>query len=278
MAIWGADIAQLKNLGTKLQAGSTEIEKQKSLLTKVLEGTDWKGPDADKFRSEWHGQHAAALAKVAQALDEAGKQANAQRFPAGGSLPLSGNAPEGRTQHASGPPAFQAVRHPRLAPALKTYGTGSTSFAWSSGPAPPLVPGFGGPELVQPDQHHPADDQQAAQELDGSGQFAKQQPRPDDGEQHLGERDKGGHLGAECPGGHDPGDVGQRRWPGPQGRPAPPTTGWSRVRVVVSAVLMAIGSSPVAAVSHMTAAPTRSPPEARTMGGRVSFSLAVMKK
>jgi hypothetical protein len=75
MAIWGADIAQLKNLGTKLQAGSNEIEKQKSLLTKVLEGTDWKGPDAEKFRSEWHGQHAAALAKVAQALDEAGKQA-----------------------------------------------------------------------------------------------------------------------------------------------------------------------------------------------------------
>ncbi|XAS67890.1 hypothetical protein V3C33_00680 [Micrococcaceae bacterium Sec5.7] len=75
MAIWGADIAQLKNLGTKLQAGSSEIEKQKSTLTKVLEGTDWKGPDADKFRSEWSGQHVAALAKVAQALQEAGKQA-----------------------------------------------------------------------------------------------------------------------------------------------------------------------------------------------------------
>ena len=57
MAIWGADIAQLKTLGTKLQAGSSEIDKQKSLLTKVLEGTDWKGPDADKFRSEWNGQH-----------------------------------------------------------------------------------------------------------------------------------------------------------------------------------------------------------------------------
>jgi hypothetical protein len=75
MAIWGADIAQLKTLGSKLQAGSSEIEKQKSTLTKVLEGTDWKGPDADKFRSEWSGQHVSALAKVAQALQEAGKQA-----------------------------------------------------------------------------------------------------------------------------------------------------------------------------------------------------------
>ncbi|MET4096062.1 hypothetical protein [Arthrobacter sp. UYCu712] len=75
MAIWGADIAQLKNLGTKLQAGSSEIDKQKSTLTKVLESTDWKGPDADKFRSEWNGQHATALARVSQALQEAGKQA-----------------------------------------------------------------------------------------------------------------------------------------------------------------------------------------------------------
>jgi uncharacterized protein YukE len=75
MAIWGADIAQLKNLGSKLQAGSTEIENQRNTLNKVLEGTDWKGPDADKFRSEWQGQHMTALNKVAQALQEAGKKA-----------------------------------------------------------------------------------------------------------------------------------------------------------------------------------------------------------
>jgi hypothetical protein len=75
MAIWGADIEQLKTLGTKLQAGSSEIEKQKNTLTRVLEGTDWKGPDADKFRSEWSGQHVTALAKVANALQEAGQQA-----------------------------------------------------------------------------------------------------------------------------------------------------------------------------------------------------------
>ena len=74
MAFIGADTQQLKNLGNKLQTGSNEIEKQKNLLTKVLEGTDWKGPDADRFRSDWNG-HAAALAKVAKALEEAGKQA-----------------------------------------------------------------------------------------------------------------------------------------------------------------------------------------------------------
>ena len=47
---------------------------------------------------------------------------------------------------------------------------------------------------------------------------------------------------------------------------------------LVSAVLNAMGSRPVAAASHITAAPTSSPPDARTMGGSESFSFAVMKK
>ena len=75
MAIWGADIAQLKALGSKLQAGSSEIEKAKSKLTKALDSTDWKGPDAEKFRNEWSGSHVTNLTKVAQALEQAGKQA-----------------------------------------------------------------------------------------------------------------------------------------------------------------------------------------------------------
>ena len=76
MAIWGADVTQLKTLGTKLQAGSQEIANQKSLLTKVLAGTDWKGPDAEKFRNEWNGEHVAALTRVSQALQQAGQQAS----------------------------------------------------------------------------------------------------------------------------------------------------------------------------------------------------------
>lgn len=75
MPIWGADTAQLKALGTKLQAGSSEIEKQKSLLTRALDSTDWMGPDADKFRNDWQGSHVADLNRVARALEEAGKQA-----------------------------------------------------------------------------------------------------------------------------------------------------------------------------------------------------------
>lgn len=81
MAFWGADTDQLKTLSTKLQQGSAEIEKQRSALSSALQATDWKGPDADKFRADWESNHAAQLAKIAQALDEAGKQAsrNAQQ-------------------------------------------------------------------------------------------------------------------------------------------------------------------------------------------------------
>lgn len=81
MAFWGADTDHLKTLSTKLQQGSAEIEKQKSALSSALLSTDWKGPDADRFRSDWESQHAANLAKIAQALDEASRQVsqNAQQ-------------------------------------------------------------------------------------------------------------------------------------------------------------------------------------------------------
>ena len=47
MALWGADVEQLRTLGTKLQAGANEIEQQKTNLNTLLNGTNWKGPDAD---------------------------------------------------------------------------------------------------------------------------------------------------------------------------------------------------------------------------------------
>jgi uncharacterized protein YukE len=75
MAIWGADVEQLRQLGSKLQQGASEIETQKATLTKLLHSTDWKGPDADKFKGEWEGQHSNMLTRVAEALNQAGDKA-----------------------------------------------------------------------------------------------------------------------------------------------------------------------------------------------------------
>ncbi|HET7781072.1 MULTISPECIES: WXG100 family type VII secretion target [Micrococcaceae] len=75
MAMWGADVQQLRQLGSKLQEGASQIETQKSNLTSLLNSTDWKGPDADKFREEWSGTHTTQLTKVAEALKEASTRA-----------------------------------------------------------------------------------------------------------------------------------------------------------------------------------------------------------
>jgi len=77
MAIWGADVQSLRDLGTKLQQGSEEIGRTKSQLTNLVQGVDWKGPDADAFRNDWNGEYTAALTKVINALQEAGRKAKA---------------------------------------------------------------------------------------------------------------------------------------------------------------------------------------------------------
>jgi hypothetical protein len=80
MAVWGADVEQLKTLGTKLQNGANEIEQQKNNLNNLLTNTEWRGPDADIFRQQWSGEHMTQLTRVAEALKDAGQKAtrNAQ--------------------------------------------------------------------------------------------------------------------------------------------------------------------------------------------------------
>ena len=75
----------------------------------MLEGTDWKGPDADKFRSEWNGQHVAMLAKVSQALQEAGEQASRNATEQESASRWSEITALARTHEASGPRLFNAA-------------------------------------------------------------------------------------------------------------------------------------------------------------------------
>jgi uncharacterized protein YukE len=81
MALLGADVEALRNLGTRLNSGSNEIQNQKNQLNNTLHGVDWRGPDADQFRNQWESEHLPALDRVARALEEAGRQAsrNAQQ-------------------------------------------------------------------------------------------------------------------------------------------------------------------------------------------------------
>ena len=81
MALLGADVEALRNLGNRLNNGSNEIRNQKNQLDKELAGVDWRGQDANQFRNEWQSNHLPALERIAQALEEAGRHAsrNAQQ-------------------------------------------------------------------------------------------------------------------------------------------------------------------------------------------------------
>ena len=46
-----------------------------ALVRTQLDGAQWLGPDAEKFRSEWKGQHVTALNQVAMAVSDAGRAA-----------------------------------------------------------------------------------------------------------------------------------------------------------------------------------------------------------
>ncbi|MGC3955283.1 MAG: WXG100 family type VII secretion target [Propionicimonas sp.] len=75
MALWGADIGQLRQLSSQLNQKAGEIESVLTTLTNALANTNWEGPDAIAFRNEWSGQHTSALRQVANALREAGTKA-----------------------------------------------------------------------------------------------------------------------------------------------------------------------------------------------------------
>ena len=81
MAMLGADVEALRNLGTRLTNGSNDMQNQKNQLNNALRGVEWNGQDANQFRNQWETEHLPALDRVARALEEAGKQAsrNAQQ-------------------------------------------------------------------------------------------------------------------------------------------------------------------------------------------------------
>ncbi|MDQ0731269.1 uncharacterized protein YukE [Arthrobacter sp. B1I2] len=75
--IYGADVAQLRELGKALTASSARLTSTRTTLLREVRdaGGRWKGSDAERFRSDWESTHSALLAKVIQALADAGRAA-----------------------------------------------------------------------------------------------------------------------------------------------------------------------------------------------------------
>lgn len=74
MAMEGADVEQLRALAMQLAQGAGRLESTARMLDSLVNGnTQWRGADAERFRSEWKGASAGALARAAGKLREAEK-------------------------------------------------------------------------------------------------------------------------------------------------------------------------------------------------------------
>ncbi|MGE0214229.1 hypothetical protein [Mycolicibacterium sp.] len=80
MALYGADIEQVQQLSNQLNAKANDIQNIVTQLSSAINSVNWLGPDADRFRSDWQGQHVAQLKQVISALQTASQNArrNAQ--------------------------------------------------------------------------------------------------------------------------------------------------------------------------------------------------------
>jgi GH15 family glucan-1,4-alpha-glucosidase len=75
MAVWGLDVEQVRQLSTQLNRQADAIQQALGTLTSALQGTQWSGPDAEKFRNDWSSSHTSALKSVISALQEAAQLA-----------------------------------------------------------------------------------------------------------------------------------------------------------------------------------------------------------
>ena len=80
MAMVGADVEQLNQLSAQLNNKANDIQNVISQLTSAINSVEWKGNDANRFRSDWQGQYVNQLKQVVSALQTASQNAkrNAQ--------------------------------------------------------------------------------------------------------------------------------------------------------------------------------------------------------
>lgn len=72
----GMNVEEVRRMATQLREAAEEITRIEQELTSGLEGVDWTGPDADRFRGQWSGEMVPALQQIMTAVDELGDTAD----------------------------------------------------------------------------------------------------------------------------------------------------------------------------------------------------------
>jgi uncharacterized protein YukE len=71
----GMDIPAVRQLASQMTQSASQIRQLLSQLTNQLSGTQWVGPDRQRFESEWTGTYVQQLNQVATALEDASQRA-----------------------------------------------------------------------------------------------------------------------------------------------------------------------------------------------------------
>lgn len=75
-ALKGMNVEEVRGMARQLREAADEITRIEQELTSGLEGVDWTGPDADRFRGQWSGEMIPALTQIMNAVNELGETAD----------------------------------------------------------------------------------------------------------------------------------------------------------------------------------------------------------
>lgn len=67
--VWGLDVEQVRVLARDMDNAAGDLQGIIQRLTSTLGNTQWSGPDAERFRSDWQSTHAVALMRAKEALE-----------------------------------------------------------------------------------------------------------------------------------------------------------------------------------------------------------------
>lgn len=68
MTMYGADVAALRSLAAQLERAADQLEEHRTFLGNAVQHSTWLGPDAERFRGQWEGEHNARVATSARLL------------------------------------------------------------------------------------------------------------------------------------------------------------------------------------------------------------------
>jgi uncharacterized protein YukE len=74
VAIIGGEPEQLSALKTTFDRQSALVQELTGTIRAQLDGTNWQGPNAERFRSSWRDEYEPVLRRLEQALVDAGTE------------------------------------------------------------------------------------------------------------------------------------------------------------------------------------------------------------